>query len=233
MPRRARSMGATRLPLHHTKYGGKRFSEVSAQLSCQPLNHMDRGADCTAYSTMHCKTANVAEPVGCIPDCWAADVCIRYGQLFVFRAPTRTRNLNLGMDRTVAAQFSCNPPLWAPCPTISSPPAAVRDSSKRRCSATGTLPDRRTAAKKAHRSGRRGFGGGRCGGNPPAQGRAEGPTAQKQERVKRREEHLGSLQSKSQDGMWLRRCGFSSAAKKGDTKRHNNLGCTQPVLLSL
>ena len=126
-----------------------------------------------------------SRPCGCIPDFWTADVCIRYGQLFVFRDPTRTWNLDWRMDRTVAAQFSCNPPLWAPCPTISSPPAAVRDSSKHRCSATGPLPDRRTAAKKAHRSVRRGFGGGRCGGNPPAQGRAEGPTAQKQERGKR------------------------------------------------
>ncbi len=56
-------MGASRLPLHHTKHGGKRFSDVKAHLSCQPHNHKDRSAGCTAYSTMYRETANVADSV--------------------------------------------------------------------------------------------------------------------------------------------------------------------------
>ncbi len=67
----------------------------------------------------------------------------------------------------------------APCLASPSLLAPVRNSSHRRWLAAGTLPDRRTAAKKAQRSVRHVFGGGRCGGAAPAQGRAEGPTAQK------------------------------------------------------
>ena len=63
MQQRARSMGASRLPLHRTKYGEKRFSGVHARLSCLPLKHTDRSPGCTAYSTMHRETANVADPV--------------------------------------------------------------------------------------------------------------------------------------------------------------------------
>ena len=78
------------------------------------------------------------------------------------------------------------PLFGAPCLTNPSPLAPFSLSSKRSWLKGGTLTDRRTAAKEAHRSVRRGFGGGRCGGNPPAQGRAEGPTAQLQWSVRRR-----------------------------------------------
>ena len=101
------------------------------------------------------------------------------------RDPTRTWSLNWRMDRTFVARFTCHRSLWAPYLTISSPLATGRNSLKRSCLATGELTDKRTAAKKAHLSVRHVVEGGRCGGNPPAQGRAEGPTAQKQERGKR------------------------------------------------
>ena len=55
-------MGASRLPLRNTKYGGKRFVNVNAHSSCQPLNHINHSQTCSAYSTMHRKTANVADP---------------------------------------------------------------------------------------------------------------------------------------------------------------------------
>ena len=41
----------------------------------------------------------------------------------------------------------------------------------------GTAGDR--GRENSAAAARRGFGGGRCGGCPPAQGRAEGPTAHK------------------------------------------------------
>ncbi len=85
-----------------------------------------------------------------------------------------------GVDRTDIAQFSCHQPSFlAPCLTNPSLLAPCWPSSQRRWLAAGTLSDRRTAAKKAQRSGRHVFVGGRCGGAAPAQGRAEGPTAQK------------------------------------------------------
>ena len=58
-----------------------------------------------------------------------------------------------------------------PCSTNPSALAPFRLSSKRRWLAADTLPDRRTAAKKAHRWVRHVFGRGRCGGGAPAQGR--------------------------------------------------------------
>ncbi len=69
---------------------------------------------------------------------------------YSFMSAPCTRHSDWGMDRTVVAQFSCHQPSLL---------------------AAGTLPDRRTAAKKAHRSGRHVFVGGRCGGAAPAQGR--------------------------------------------------------------
>jgi len=47
---------------------------------------------------------------GCIPVFWTAAVRIKNGQLFVSCDPTRTRNLDWGMDRTVVARFSCHQP---------------------------------------------------------------------------------------------------------------------------